>query len=145
MNNTIKSYRVKRAKRFDDFLKLLVSKEEGVFDTLKSALVFAAAVGFKQEKKLEFSDLGEGIPLNYFDERNELPFIYAMAISEYSDVNFLREENFLEAVKVFEEYAAGGLNYLNDILIMDNIKGSIESILHETEEIDLIEDLTDEW
>jgi dnd system-associated protein 4 len=145
MNNTIKSYRVKRPKRFDEFLKLLVNKDEGVFETLKSALIFSASIGFKQEKKMSFTDLGEGIPLNYFDDTRELPFIYAMAISEYDDVNFLREENFLEAIKIFEEYAAGGLSYLNDTLIKDDIKGSIESMLHDTEETDLIEDLTDDW
>ena len=44
----MKNYRVRRPKQYDSLLNNLKDKEEGVFSTLKSALVFAAAIGFKQ-------------------------------------------------------------------------------------------------
>ena len=124
---------------------MLKDKEEGVFATLKSALVFAAAVGFKQKARLEFSEGGEPIAFTLFDEHQEQPFIYSLALTEFNDVSYLREEKFFEAIRVFEEYAAGGLQYLDDVLDKSNLKESIEGILAENGEADLIGDIAGEW
>ena len=141
----MKGYRVRRPKKYDDLLNLLKDKEEGVFATLKSALVFSAAVGFKQKSKLEYSESGEPIAFTLFDEHQDQPFIYSLALTEFNDVSYLREEKFLEAIKVFEEYAAGGLKYMNGILDKSNIKESIEGLLAETGDVDIISDLAGEW
>ena len=145
MNNVIKAYRVKRPKQFDDLMKLLISKDEGVFDTLKGVLIFAASIGFKHKQKMTISESGEPIAFSLFNDRREQPFIYALAISEFNDVAYLREEKFSEAINVFEEYAAGGLKYLDEIIDRDNIKESIEGILTDAEDRDIITDLADEW
>jgi dnd system-associated protein 4 len=145
MNNAIKSYRVKRPKEYDELMKLLVSKEGGVFETLKGVLIFSASIGFKYKKRIPVNESGERIAFTLFDDRRERPFIYALAITEFNDVTYLREEKFEETIRVFEEYAAGGLSYLNEILDKDNVKESIESILADVEERDIITDLADEF
>lgn len=140
-----KGYRVRRPEQFDELLNLLKDKEDGVFSTLKSALVFSAAVGYKQNKRLPFSKTGEPISYNLFNEHQDQPFMYALALIEYDDVSYLQEDKFLEAMKTFEEYAAGGLQYLDGVLDKSNIKESIEGLLSETGETNLIDDITSEW
>ncbi len=69
----MKSYRVRRPKAYDELLNLLRDREQGVFSTYKSALVFAAAVGFKERKRVAFTDLGEPIALTLFSENQDQP------------------------------------------------------------------------
>lgn len=141
----MKAYRVRRPKEYDEFLNLLRDREQGVFATLKSALVFAAAVGFKEGLRAPFSDTGEPIALSLFSEHQDQPFMYCLALTEYNDVSYLREEKFLEAMLVFEEYAAGGLRHLQGILDISHMKESIESYLTAGGSTDLIDDLADDW
>ena len=141
----MKGYRVRRPKEYEELLNLLRDKEAGVFLTLKSALVFSAAVGFKQKKRLEFSESSEPIVFTLFNDHQEKPFIYSLALTEFNDVTCLQEDGFVPMMKVFEEYAAGGLRYLDGVLDKANIKESIESILSESEGDDLIFNIADGW
>ena len=141
----MKSYRVRRPKKYDDLLNLLKDKDEGVFSTLKSALVFSAAVGFKIKRRVEFKESGEPIALNLFNENYDQPFIYAMALTEYNDVSYLQEDKFLDVFKVFEEYACGGLEYLDVELDKSHIKESIESLLSDNSGSNGIDDISALW
>ena len=141
----MKNYRVRRPKKYDALLNLLKDKDDGVFATLKSALVFSASIGFKQKIKLEFSDSSEPIAFTLFDDYKDQPFIYSLALTEYDDVSYLREDKFLETIRLFEEYAAGGLQYLNDTLDKSNIKESIEVMLAENEGNEIVESIIDDW
>jgi dnd system-associated protein 4 len=145
MSNIMKAYRVKRPKQYDELLNLLRDKDTGVFDTLKSALVFAAAIGFKNKIRIPILESGESIAFNLFSETKDQPFVFALALSEYQDVNYLRDENFQETAKVFEEYAHGGLQFLDTALDKSNIKESMESILAEAENEDLVGGLGAIW
>lgn len=141
----MKNYRVRRPKQYDSLLNILKDKEEGVFSTLKSALVFAAAVGFKQQLKIEFLETSEPINFNLFNDFKDKPFIYAMALTEFDDVGYLREDKFLETIRLFEEYAAGGLQYLDGVLDKSNLKESIEVLLVDNAEDNIIETIADDW
>lgn len=141
----MKNYRVRRPKQYDSLLNILKDKEEGVFSTLKSALVFAAAVGFKQQVKIEFLETSEPINFNLFNDFKDKPFIYAMALTEFDDVGYLREDKFLETIRLFEEYAAGGLQYLDGVLDKSNLKESIEVLLVDNAEDNIIETIADDW
>jgi dnd system-associated protein 4 len=129
----MEKYRVKRPKEYVDLLQELRDSETGVFDSLKSALVFAAAVGFKNKIRIPVVSSAEQIPLNLFNENKDLPFIFALALSECKDANCLRDENFQDTVKVFEEYAHGGLSHLEGALDRSHMKESIERLLAETD------------
>ena len=141
----MKAYRVRRPKEYDDLLNLLRDKEQGIFATLKSALVFAAAVGFREKLRVPFSETGEPIALSLFSEHQDQPFIFSLALTEYNDVSYLREEKFLEAMLVFEEYAAGGLSHLHGILDTAHIKESIEAYLAGGGNQGFFDDLAGEW
>ena len=141
----MKSHRVRRPKAYDDLLNLLRDKDEGVFTTYKSALVFAAAVGFKEKKRVPFTESGEPIALNLFSESQDQPFIFCLALTEYDDASYLQEDKFFEVMQVFEEYAAGGLEILDGCLDKAHIKESIERLLASGNDQDLIGDLAAEW
>ena len=141
----MKSYRIRRPKEYDDLLNLLRDKDEGVFTTYKSALVFAAAVGFKEKKRVPFTESGEPIALLQFSENQDQPFIFCLALTEFNDVSYLREDKFFEVMQVFEEYAAGGLEILDGCLDKAHIKESIEKLLAGKNSPDLIGDLAAEW
>ncbi len=145
MNNKNKHYRVRRPKQHEELIKLLASKDEGVFDSLKSVLVFSAAVGYKAKNRQAFSETSEPIPIHYFSEGRDIPFIYTLAIAEFKNVDFLREENFKETITVFEEYAAGGLTVLSDEITSFNIKETIEGMLSEAKPTKLIDDIASYW
>lgn len=141
----MKNYRVRRPKQYDSLLNNLKDKDEGVFSTLKSALVFAAAIGFKQKTKLEFLETSEPIIFNLFNDFKDRPFIYAMALTEFDDVSYLREDKFLETIRLFEEYAAGGLQYLDGVLDKSNLKESIEVLLADNSDDNIVDSIVDDW
>lgn len=141
----MKNYRVRRPKQYDSLLNILKDKDEGVFSTLKSALVFSAAIGFKQQIKIEFLESSEPIIFNLFNDFKDRPFIYAMALTEFNDVTYLREDKFLETIRLFEEYAAGGLQYLDGILDKSNLKESVEVLLADYSDDNIIETIADDW
>lgn len=141
----MKSYRVRRPKEYDELLNLLKDREHGVFSSYKSALVFAASVGFKEGKRVSFSESSEPIALSLFSENKDQPFMLCLALTEFDDVSYLREENFVEAMQVFEEYAAGGLEILDGSLDKTHLKESIESLMSEEGELNLIDDIANGW
>lgn len=141
----VKGYRVRRPKEYDGLLNILKDKDDGVFLTLKSALVFSAAVGFKHKIKLEFTETSEPIIFTLFNDLTDRPFIYALALTEFDDVTYLREENFIETIRLFEEYAAGGLQYLDGALDKSNIKESIEMMLVGDSDDNLVGSIVDDW
>jgi len=141
----MKAYRIRRPQKYDNLLNLLKDREHGVFSTFKSALIFAAAVGFKNKKRVSFSDTGEPIALSLFSEHQEQPFMLCLALTEFDDVAYLREEKFLEAMQVFEEYAAGGLEILDGSLDKAHFKESIESLLTDNGEFNLLDNIADVW
>jgi len=126
----MKDYRIKRPAKHDDLLNLLKDKENGVFGTLKSALVFAAVIGFKENQAEKFSEQGEPVALSIFNEETDVPIMYLIALSKTGDISHLREEKFEEVLRIFEEYAAGGLGYLDRVLDKTRLKHSIQEILY---------------
>jgi dnd system-associated protein 4 len=139
------SYRVKRPKKYNELLDLLRHKEEGVFDSLKSALIFAAGIGFKNGMKSSFVETGEPIAFSLFNTQREQPFVLAMGLHESDNIEYLRDENFLEVVKIFEEYACGGLEYLEGKLDQAHIKEEIEGMLAEACNDDFLGNIANEW
>ena len=139
----MRAYRVRRPKEHDSLMKLLSDSEHGVFSSLKSVMVFSAALGFKEKKRIPFTETGERIDLNIFSERDR-PFIYCLALTEFKDVSYLKEDKFEEVMTVFEEYAHGGLSFLDGYLDKNHIKESLESYLF-SQENDLVGTLVDGW
>lgn len=130
-----KNYRVRRPAKYDDLLNLMKDNEEGVFSTFASALVFAAAYGYKKNirEPVESKDSSEPISITIFKEHTEIPFMYLLALAVEQDVSYLQESKFGDVLQIFEEFAAGGLSLLENELNKTDIRQSIENMLNEVD------------
>lgn len=89
----------------------MTDSEEGVFETYKDALVFAAALGAFHGDKEPFEESSEPIPFEYFRRKadNEALFLL-LALHDTEDIDILRDDRQEERLEIFESYANGGLN-----------------------------------
>lgn len=106
--------RVRRPKDQEEFLKVL-TKDDKIFSSYKSALVFCASVGYRFSLKVPFKESGEPIRIEIFNTETDIPFMYALALADKGDIDLMKEGNFSEVVKIFEEYANAGLIYLREL------------------------------
>ena len=120
--------RIRRPKKFDEFLNELTNKDQGVFRTYKDALIFAACLGYNRSKRVEFKQTGEAVNLQVFSGNFDEMVINAIAIDELDDLLVLMKSRESEKTRVFEEYACGGLEIMKEELEFNN--NSTESLLH---------------
>lgn len=89
-------------------------RQEAGFQTLRDVLLFAAAVGHHEGRREPFTASGE--PIRYeimMDPIWAAPLLQMMATAAYpDDPEILAPSRIQEQVSVFEDYANGGLNYL---------------------------------
>lgn len=123
------SKRIRRPEEYNDLIEFL--KKENIFTSFKNVLIFSASLGFRLNLREPFEKSGERIPLSIFDETVDVPFILCIALAEEGDISCLRSENFQNAKLIFEEYANGGLSFLDANLDRKNPKSSLESIISE--------------
>ncbi len=135
--------RVRRPTEYEDLLNSLV-REEKVFSTLKNALVFAASVGYKKQMKIEFRDSSEPIKLPVFDRDQDIPFMYALALAETNDIKMMREDHFDHVIQIFEEYAHGGLSFINSVYDTTSPVQSLEQLVNEYNNPDGVSDIFSE-
>jgi dnd system-associated protein 4 len=89
-------------------------------------MVFAASLGYSRSKSIPLTKIAakpEPIRLNTFSGRGYDTAINLLAISHTKNQKILGtdEESNNEKIKIFEEYANGGLE-----IIQDRLKGSID-------------------
>ncbi len=105
-----------RPEKFEKLIEKLT--EQGLFETKQAAMTFAAAVGWYFVGKREFrGKAGEGIRWSVFERNNDDAFIHALALTESESIEILgrdRQEKDDDPVKVFEEYATAGLQYIQE-------------------------------
>ena len=107
---------IKRSKIYENTLQLLggVGSDTKMFSTLRDALAFSAVLGYKERKRLPL-DVNAGwedIAGSQFDTNEAVDILFAVALATKKDSNVLKEENESECVKIFEEYANGGLSMI---------------------------------
>lgn len=81
-----------------------------LFPTIRSALCFAALVGYECDKREPLS--GETSALDarlVFGNAPTVETIYSIALADSRDMDIIRPENEEKMVNIFEEYIAGGL------------------------------------
>ncbi|MBX3652366.1 MAG: DNA phosphorothioation-associated protein 4 [Burkholderiales bacterium] len=108
-----------------------------VFPTIMDLLIFAAGIGLSIDRRTPVPASGKAIPMRIFENNNKDGFIYLLNISLTKDPKCLGSDNDDELVKNFEEYAAGGLeeieNWLNenatDISGVQTIISKIQALL----------------
>jgi dnd system-associated protein 4 len=93
--------------------------EAGLFETKQSAMMFAAALGRRFVGRRTLTSRGDGIRWHIFEKTNDEAFVNALALVEKKDVQVLNPEaeNGEDVQEIFEEYAAGGFQYLKQHVI----------------------------
>lgn len=105
---------VRRPKEYETMLYDMCQSEKRIFRSYKDALVFAACLGFVKNSKKGFDDASKDpIKMHIFDDDFDQPIMNCIGLSETSDPEILGDKLGAERVKIFEEYAAGGLDLIH--------------------------------
>ncbi len=109
-----------------DLVVNLVEESTTPFETYADVMVFAASLGYSRNKLIPLTDIAkkpEPIRPNIFTHREYDITINLLAISSTGNQNILGsdENSNSEKIKIFEEYANGGLE-----IIKDRLRGSID-------------------
>jgi dnd system-associated protein 4 len=107
---------ITRPAKFEKLIDILT--EQGPFETKQAAMTFAAAVGWYFVRKREPRGKGSHeIRWSVVESSNDDAFIHALALAESDSIEILgrdRAENEDDPIRVFEEYATAGLQYIQD-------------------------------
>ena len=115
MSTSVVEARVRRPQQHEALMQEL--QNEGKFPTYRDILLFAAALGFSQERRIPFTN-AFGDPIRYevltapaFSE-TLINMIAANSVTD--DPEVMDEPRIDERLKIFEEYANGGLEYIQE-------------------------------
>ncbi|MEV7689057.1 DNA phosphorothioation-associated protein 4 [Streptomyces bungoensis] len=105
--------RFRRPAAHEDLISALAGKE-GPFNAMVDVLMFAAVLGRNKGKREPFDKAGEAIRLALIEGRQYGDVLIDMiaVAEEPDDPKILADERQPDRVKIFEEYANGGLNYI---------------------------------
>ncbi|KAF3467494.1 DNA phosphorothioation-associated protein 4 [Streptomyces sp. Tu 3180] len=105
--------RFRRPAAHEDLISALAGKE-GPFNAMVDVLMFAAVLGRNKGKREPFDKAGEPIRLALIEGRQYGDVLIDMiaVAEEPNDPKILADERQPDRVEIFEEYANGGLNYI---------------------------------
>jgi dnd system-associated protein 4 len=104
---------VRRPKQYEEMLKKLCQGERRVFTTFKEALVFAACLGFQEGRRVAFDKSSEPVGLEVFRAEYDEAIIRCIGLVETGDPTIMGVTRQGERLRIFEEYACGGLEILD--------------------------------
>ncbi len=116
--------KIRVAKDKAELVKALTSTDgnTGPFQTFADVIVFAAALGAKYKKRVPLGEISQREPspirLEYFASAGTDVVIKLLAMIEAKDIQILshQEEYQTQRYQIFEEYANGGLEILQNQL-----------------------------
>ena len=103
---------VRRPKEFEQILYDLCQSDKRVFLSYKDALVFAACLGFETQTKTSFDKTSEQVGTHIFKGEFDDAVFQILSLCETGDPMMMSEASVSARIKIFEEYAAGGLEIL---------------------------------
>ena len=108
--------RVRRPERHEVLIQQL--RNDAGFPAMRDVMLFAAGVGFGQGRRVPFDKSGE--PIRYEILTNDAlaePFVSMLAaVTKEGDPEILDASRLPERITIFEEYANGGLEYIQEQL-----------------------------
>ncbi|TDD89524.1 DNA phosphorothioation-associated protein 4 [Actinomadura darangshiensis] len=106
--------RVRRPDEHDDLISRLTTKEGGPFPGYWQVLVFAAALGWSRGRHDPFEKTGEAIRYGLFGASATVSAVIdSMGVLAHpNDAGIMADDRLPERIKVFEEYANGGLSII---------------------------------
>lgn len=104
--------RVRRPKDKDELLDRIVDGDGNAFGARYEALTFCAALGYARESRIPFTDAGESIRWEQFHSVGGGALSSMLAVASSDDPEIVAPERIEDRIRVFEEYANGGLEEL---------------------------------
>lgn len=122
---------VRRSRKYESLVERLCSSKSTyskrpIFEFNKDLMVFAAVVGHSLNKKESLDSDSIQITLHTYASDEKDGYIYLIALLQDRNVEILKDDNILNAVKIFEEYCGGGLSVIQGW--MDDNPGDIEGV-----------------
>ncbi|MYA48225.1 MAG: DNA phosphorothioation-associated protein 4 [Candidatus Dadabacteria bacterium] len=115
---------INRSRIHEDLVqKLAVQKLNGaqrsLFPTIRELLCFAAILGYSENRRIPLDkDEGvEDISYQQFERGDAEDLVYLIALAEEKDPEILRDGNEGSCAEIFEEYANGGLQVIQEALV----------------------------
>jgi len=87
-----------------------------VFSTIMDLLIFAAGVGFSKKRRVTVPSTGKAVPYRIFENNQKEGYIFLIALADSQDGTAIASDNDDEAARIFEEYAAGGMEEISSWL-----------------------------
>jgi len=109
---------IRRSERFEGLVRQLAEAqhpiaERSIFPTMRELICFAAILGFEYGKRKELQGKTLEIDGRIFgNHQQSVDLLYLVALVTAKDADILREENEDEMIRIFEEFANGGLEIL---------------------------------
>ena len=102
---------VKRSKLYEDTLQSLAHNDANMFPTLREAQTFCAILGFSERRKEPLDQTAgvEDIAPGQYLENEAVDIIFAIALADYGHTDILLPDKEKDCIKIYEEYANGGL------------------------------------
>lgn len=124
--------RIMRDSDKEELIQELMSQELGVFKEIWRLMLFAAQLGFKENKKVPLNspEAGKGIDQSIFGNCSTWPgILYLMSLAETHDTILLSggEEGDAKRIQLFEQYANGGLEILKEFF--DQNTANVETLI----------------
>jgi len=107
--------RIRPPKDYKDLLDILTDSGTGIFESKAEVLLLSATVGFYHGERKPLENTDEGIRLSVFENlRNGLDIMQTIAFAETKNGDIFKPESLNEYATIFEEYAYGGLEILDN-------------------------------
>ncbi len=89
--------------------------EISIFERLADALIFSACLGFQLNKRVPLPEKGskEDIQWHIIEKEKDDALINLMGIAETKSLGVLEDKSEVDCIKIFEEFAHGGLNKID--------------------------------
>jgi dnd system-associated protein 4 len=105
---------LRKSAEYERYFQELGNSPQKIFESMKDVFMFAASLGFKNNKKVPFQKAaGENISLRFFkdDDRNIMDII---ALQDTNDISILlNDDEYVDRkYKIIEEYANGGMGIM---------------------------------
>jgi dnd system-associated protein 4 len=113
---------VSRDAKHEDLVKLLAEKQHpnltgSLFRTMRELLCFSAVLGYHYGKKVPLGKKTIEIPSRVFENSDfATDIIYLLALCEKRTGEILKPDREGDVIKIFEEYANGGLEKIGEWL-----------------------------
>ena len=146
LRKAIMSNDVRKPKQYETMLFDLSQSDKKIFLSYKDMLVFSACLGFAKGIKKTFEKAPESVGMHIFKGEFDEAVFQCIGLCETKDPAIMSDDNLGERIRLFEEYAAGGLE-----IIKSRIYGGPEDwdsalvgliIEYESDEKKILDDIT---